>query len=129
MKLVVCEGQSRGLVCLYAGMKTCAKCAGITVAEEINALHGKLIHATRTSLEDAILIGKKLTEQKSKLKNGEWFPWFDSNIRFSLKTADRYRAIYKDRDKFVAMANLDIIDARRLLSGAAPEAAHRPFGA
>jgi hypothetical protein len=105
-------------------MKTCAEA---TIAEEINALHDKFIRAARTSLEDAILIGEKLTEKKSKLKHGEWFSWFDSNIRFSLKTADRYRAIYKDRKRFVTMTNLDITDAHRLLSGAAPEAAHRSF--
>jgi hypothetical protein len=84
---------------------------------EINHLHDEIMDHARISLAKAIQIGEALQAWKERLGHGNWMPWFKANIRFSLKTADRYRLLYARRDelKFDNVTNL--ADAFRFLSG------------
>lgn len=80
---------------------------------KINKLHTEIISAARRSLDNAIRIGKLLTEVKEKLPHGAWLPWLQKNISFSRQTADNYRRVFEQRDKLLKVSNL--ADAYRLL--------------
>jgi len=71
----------------------------------------------RISLAKAIEIGAALDAWKERLGHGNWMPWFQSHIKFTLRTADRYRQLYAKRDelKFDNVSNM--AEAFRLLSG------------
>jgi hypothetical protein len=77
---------------------------------------GKLAGMARSSLEKAIRIGELLTEQKARLKHGEWLPWIERNLEFDQKTAWRYTHLFTNRGKLGTMPNLGITEAYRLLS-------------
>ena len=76
-------------------------------AQEINKLHKEILSGLRTTVRQAIRVGKLLTERKKKCQHGEWLPWLKANVQFSFKTADNYRAIYEHRAKFVNVTNLN----------------------
>src|SRR5258705_12021274 len=66
---------------------------------EINHLHNEIMDHARISLAKAIEIGAALHAWKEKLGHGKWMPWFKANIKFTLKTADRYRLLYEGRSE------------------------------
>jgi hypothetical protein len=74
--------------------------------QEINERHARVNNLAKDALENAIRIGELLTEQRHRCKHGEWLPWLTKNTDISPKTADRYRALYKNREKFVSVTNL-----------------------
>jgi len=80
--------------------------------QEINELHLDMCGFAKMSVEKAIRIGQLLTEEKAKLKHSEWIPWFQANIKFGLTTANNYRRLYRQKDKFTNVVNLT--DAYRL---------------
>lgn len=86
---------------------------------EINKLHGELVAIARDGLKRAIEIGRLLEDQKSALKHGEWLPWLRLNITFSTQTADRYRNLYRHREKFLTVGNLSLTDAYRIAAESA----------
>jgi Protein of unknown function (DUF3102) len=69
---------------------------------EINTLHAKVEKATRTTLTDAIRIGKLLFEIKTKVKadGDKWLDWLKEHVTtFDTRTAQRYMKLYKGRNK------------------------------
>jgi Protein of unknown function (DUF3102) len=84
-----------------------------TAAEEANKLHRKVV----SSIDDAIRIGEILTEQKAKLKHGEWLPWMRDNLEFSRQTADNYRKLYDRRAEIKMPTISNLTEAYRILSG------------
>jgi hypothetical protein len=89
------------------------------LVSEIVALHGEIIAAARTSLDKAIRIGELLTEQKAKLKHGQWLPWVKENLPFEHATASRYMSVYVRRDEISQREKFGLTDAYRLLSAPA----------
>jgi Protein of unknown function (DUF3102) len=83
---------------------------------EINHLHDEIMDHARISLAKAIEIGGALQAWKARLGHGNWMPWFMANIKFTLRTADRYRLLYARRDelKFDTVSNMS--EAFRILS-------------
>jgi hypothetical protein len=75
-------------------------------ATEINQLHLENCKSAEQTIERAIRIGELLTKERAERKHGEWLPWLKTNIQFSQDTAERYRRIYKHRDKIRTMRNL-----------------------
>lgn len=88
---------------------------------EIVTLHSEIITSARTSLDKAVRIGELLTEQKAKLKHGEWLPWIKANLQFSQQTVSNYVRLYGNRDKLPTVGNLELTDAYRLLCGSEPK--------
>ncbi|MBN9692502.1 MAG: DUF3102 domain-containing protein [Verrucomicrobia bacterium] len=86
------------------------------MAVEINQLHHDNVVAAGQCLQRAIRIGELLTEQKARLKHGEWLPWLRANVKFSSQTSDRYRAVYANRDKFPTVGNIGLTEAYRMLA-------------
>ncbi len=66
--------------------------------EEICNLHQGILCQARTSLSNAIRIGELLTLSKGGLKHGEWLPWVEKNLPFTIMTVSRYVRIYEMRD-------------------------------
>jgi DUF3102 family protein/DNA methylase len=89
------------------------------IADEINRLHRGIISSLRTSVVEAIRIGELLTQERDKLKHGEWLPWLKENVEFSHMTAYRYIECYENRSYFKNKINtvLTFRDIPRLLSG------------
>jgi hypothetical protein len=67
--------------------------------QRINDLHGQIkaleSETGRKSVPLAIEIGRILVETKPKCGHGEWEEWAEINLSFSLRTANRYMALYK----------------------------------
>lgn len=85
-------------------------------AKKIIKLHNGVIRALKTSLEDAIEIGKLLVEQKTLTKHGAWLPWIKETLLFSDQTARNYMRLY-DRQKEIKFKRvLNLTDAFKLLN-------------
>lgn len=89
------------------------------IVSKIKMLHLEVLNYLRLSLEKAIQIGELLTEQKSRLKHGEWLPWINENLSFSQPSVFNYMNLYKNRDKLLNVNNLS--EAYKLLKGPKPK--------
>jgi hypothetical protein len=59
-------------------------------ASEINAEHQLAVESASGAIKHAIKCGELLTEQKSRLKHGEFGPWIAKHCKFSQATANNY---------------------------------------
>jgi hypothetical protein len=64
------------------------------------------MQAMKMSLSNAIEAGRLLEEQKKSLKHGLFLAWIDTFMPFSDKAAERYMSLYRYRDKFDRVSNL-----------------------
>jgi hypothetical protein len=87
-----------------------------SAAAEIAALHGQIITAARSTLDNAIRIGELLHAQKAALKHGEWLPWIEKNLPFDRMTAARYMRVFDRREEIKCNSVLHLTDAYRLLA-------------
>ena len=88
----------------------------ITTVEEANDAHRRI----KQSLNDAIGLGKFLSERKAELGHGAWGAWCRANLIFSERTAQRYMLLYADRAKFASkndtVSDLSISSAYKQLT-------------
>lgn len=82
---------------------------------EINRLHNEIVGHLKTSLEKAMRIGELLTEQKQKLKHGEFTPWIKANLPFTDRTARNYMRLHRERDRIKTETVSDLKSAYKLL--------------
>jgi hypothetical protein len=61
--------------------------------------------------------GELLAQAKHhpNMSHGRWLSWLKANVEFNRQTADNYRRLYENRDKFAKFANLALSDAYALL--------------
>ena len=85
----------------------------INYADECNSRHQKLLQTQQQTLDEAIVIGGLLTEQKAAVGHGGWMDWVDKHLDFSRTTASSYMDLHKYRDKLQTVCNLT--DAYALL--------------
>jgi len=85
-------------------------------AAEIRELHAEIIAAARTSLTKAIRIRELLTQEKARLRHGEWLAWVRANLPFSDDTARNYMRVYAKRDQIPNSSEFGLADAYRLLN-------------
>jgi len=65
-------------------------------ATPLLAEHAEAIRAAgKRMIEDAIEIGRRLTECKAMLRHGGWLPWLDREFGWSEMTAVRFMQIYE----------------------------------
>lgn len=83
---------------------------------EIKKLHGEIISHLTTSFDKAIRIGELLTEEKGKLKHGEFTPWVNGNLPFTDRTARNYMRLYRERDRLKTETVSDLTSAYKLLN-------------
>lgn len=70
-----------------------------TKADQINELHGQIMGAMKTTISLAVEAGRILTEVKQALPHGAFTDWIESNCAFDVRTAQRYRKAYENRDR------------------------------
>ena len=93
--------------------------------EAITELHNEIAGYMRMSLKAAIEIGRLLNEQKAELAHGEFTPWVEVNLPFTMRTAQRYMRAYQRRDEIAKSDNVSVLtEAYRLLE--APRAREEP---
>lgn len=68
------------------------------VAMTINELHKEILQNANDLLKKIIELGRLLTEIKEELGHGKFVKWIDKNALFSMRTAQRYMRIYKNKD-------------------------------
>lgn len=75
---------------------------------EIRQLHEGILSHARQSVGNAIRIGEILTQLKAVMTRGEWMPWAESQLPFSLATAQRWMLlfIHKDDPEILKLRNL-----------------------
>jgi len=66
---------------------------------EISKLYGEIQDGLMTSLCKIIRIGEILTEQKTRIRHGEWIRWVEENLPFDRTQASRYMKVYHNRDR------------------------------
>lgn len=77
----------------------------IKARDEIVKLHSGIITAARRSVQDAIKIGQILSEQKERMEHGKFLKWIEP-LPFDERTARRYMAIYRWKDKTARLSDL-----------------------
>lgn len=89
-----------------------------SAAQEIAALHERIVTAARRSLDDAIRIGELLTQEKIRLPHVQFGDWLKANVPFSERTARFYMQVFRNRDrlKTATVADLGLGYALRQLS-------------
>lgn len=78
-----------------------------TVTATISKLHTKQQEHAQKAWENAMEIGRLLSETRPTLKHGEWLNWTDQ-LPFSDRTARNYIRVYENRDnpKLETVSNL-----------------------
>lgn len=66
-------------------------------ADRINEAHGRAVSHAASALEDALEVGRLLTEAKAACKHGEWLPWLREKCVFAERTAQAYMRLYGQR--------------------------------
>ena len=87
---------------------------------EIKDLHGKFVESFKKTLDCGIRIGDLLKQQKEELKHGEFGKWIEENLSFSIRTAQNYMKLHKERDKLKSATVSHLTESYRLLSEPKP---------
>jgi len=85
------------------------------VVERITKLHKEIMTMYRRTVENAIEIGRMLTQQKAKIGYGKWLPWVTKNLPFTDRTASNYMRLYKHRKKIKSAKFSDLQSAYRMV--------------
>jgi len=88
----------------------------VNAAVEIIRLHGEILTAARTSLDNAFRIGELLIQEKARLAHGQWLPWLKSNVPFSDHTARNYIRCFENRGRLKLESVSNLAEAYRLLA-------------
>jgi len=96
-----------------------------TVTATITTLHTKQQEHVQKAWENALEIGRLLSETRPTLKHGEWLNWTEQ-LPFCDRTARNYIRVYENRDnpKLETVSNLK--EAYRLLAEPKPEPKAEP---
>lgn len=68
------------------------------------------------TLHLAIEVGEMLTEQKENFDHGEFTPWLQENLPFSIRTAQKYMSVYSNKDQFEKLGANGLSEAYLLIS-------------
>ncbi len=75
---------------------------------EINQLHKEIQQGFYNALNKGKRIGFLLTQEKAKLKHGEWIDWINKNLDFGERQARKYKYIYKEHKILNRNSNSDL---------------------
>ena len=85
--------------------------------EEMTLLHRDITGLLNQTLDKAIRLGELLTDQKAALEHGQFGQWVGENLPFSLRTAQRYMGIHRNRDSLKSDTVSHLGQAYKLLQG------------
>jgi hypothetical protein len=86
-------------------------------AKKINQLHASVLKHARHALDEAIQIGGLLGKVKDKLEHGQWLPWLEANVPFTIMTANQYLRCFENREQLKLKNVLSLSEAYRLMAG------------
>lgn len=86
------------------------------LAQEIIQKHLEFQSRQLGTLHLAIEVGEMLTEQKENFEHGEFTPWLQENLPFSIRTAQKYMSIYSNKDKFERLGADGLSEAYLMIS-------------
>jgi len=92
-----------------------------TSVSEINDLHESILIDLGNAVKSAIMIGGKLAAEKEKVGHGNWLPWIESNLNFSISTATRYMKLWEHREIVNSSSMTNLESALKLISGSTRE--------
>lgn len=75
------------------------------LTREINRLGSEIATLTQNNIERAIRAGELLSEVKIRVGQGNWRPWLEKNLSFSIRTASRYILYFNQRDELLGVKN------------------------
>lgn len=87
---------------------------------EIKKLHSEFIESFKKTLDCGVRIGDLLKQQKDGLKHGEFGKWISENLPFSIRTAQNYMKLYKERDRLKNATVSHLTEGYKLLSEPKP---------
>ena len=91
-----------------------------TAAGQLNKLHEKFLMSFKTSINYAIAIGAMLDEVKGTLTHGEFIPWIEKNLMFSVRTAQDYMKISRNQPAITQSGATTMTQALALLKPETP---------
>lgn len=98
-----------------------------TIAHLINDEHAAVEGASLTTLEHAHAAGQLLLEAKQAVGHGNWLDWVAKNVKFSVRTAQRYIRLAEKYDTVTHLT--DHSEALRMLAAKErPTATPAPSG-
>lgn len=67
--------------------------------DEIRKVHAQIAFSAKKTIELVIRLGAMLAEAKETLNHGEFVPWVEQNLPFSMMTAQRYMRMFHEYAK------------------------------
>ena len=87
-----------------------------TIAVEIR----REVEAAEASYQDALghalRVGELLIEAKGEVQHGQWLPWLEANFPGSIRSAQCYMRLARNRDEYATVAHLGIKGALKELA-------------
>jgi hypothetical protein len=87
-----------------------------SIIDHINRRHRRIMELGKQALDEAIDIGRDLSEIKTSLDHGQWLPWLEKNAEFTARSATRYMRLWDNRDRLKSDNVSDLSEAYALLS-------------
>jgi Protein of unknown function (DUF3102) len=87
-----------------------------SIIDHINRRHRRIMELGKQALDEAIDIGRDLSEIKASLDHGQWLPWLEKNAAFTARSATRYMRLWDNRDRLKSDNVSDLSEAYALLS-------------
>lgn len=97
----------------------------LDTVRDIDTITGEILEAKRVGGEAIITIGQRLIEAKAMLEHGEWLPWLEEKVEFSVSAANRFMKLAREWTNSSALTNLGATKALQLL--ALPESERKEF--
>lgn len=91
------------------------------IAAEIIKKHLQLQEQQLGTLELAISIGDMLTDTKLEIGHGQFTPWIQENLPFSIRTAQKYMSVFSKKDLFHKLGADGLNEAYLLISPVSEE--------
>jgi hypothetical protein len=93
-----------------------------SLSDRINAAHAASLAMANNALDHAMRCGDLLAEAKAVCGHGHWAEWVAKNCTFSLRTAQQYLRMSKNRPVIEASnahrgAHLPVCEAQKLIAG------------
>lgn len=83
---------------------------------DIETITGEIIQLKQDAGNAILAIGDRLIEAKSLLSHGEWMPWLEDRVEFSVRTANNFMRLSREWRNSQALANLGATKALTLLA-------------
>lgn len=81
----------------------------------LKKLHAQFEKNARESYKLALQMGEILTVQKEAMTHGEWNPWVDEHLPFTVRSASTYMRLHREREYLESEGVSDLATADALL--------------